>query len=58
MDWLFGAAWVTDRHVVTCSRDKSVKLWHVSGVEEGGNGVNYIPLHTSLMHKVWHWRLN
>jgi WD repeat-containing protein 40A len=29
-DWLFGAAWVTDRHVVTGSRDGSVALWDVN----------------------------
>ena len=50
VDWLFGAAWVTERHVVTCSRDKSVKLWHVSETQEGGP-VNQTPLHTALLHK-------
>lgn len=48
MDWLFGVAWVTDRHLVTCSRDKSVKLWEVA---EGGPAVNETPLHTALLHK-------
>ena len=28
-DWVFGVAWVTDRHVVTGSRDGSAALWHV-----------------------------
>ena len=48
-DWLFGAAWVTERHLVTCSRDKSVKLWQV---REEGPAVNSTPLHTSHLHKV------
>ena len=49
-DWLFGAAWVTERHLVTCSRDRSVKLWQIN---EDGPAVCSTPLHTSLLHKVW-----
>lgn len=29
LDWVFGLAWVTDRHIVTGSRDGSTALWNV-----------------------------
>ena len=48
-DWLFGAAWVTERHLISCSRDKSVKLWQIN---VDGPSVCSTPLHTSLLHKV------
>ncbi len=48
-DWLFGAAWVTERHLISCSRDKSVKLWQIN---VDGPAVCSTPLHTSLLHKV------
>lgn len=28
-DWVFGCAWVSDRHLVTASRDQSVALWSI-----------------------------
>lgn len=49
MDWLFGVAWVTERHLITGSRDKSVKLWQVA---EEGPAMNVTPLHTALQHRV------
>jgi len=30
-DWIFGLDWVTDVHLVTGSRDRSVRLWKVDG---------------------------
>lgn len=35
-DWVFGLAWVTDLHFVSCSRDGTVKLWSVGEESEGG----------------------
>jgi hypothetical protein len=29
LDWVFGAAWVSDRHLVTGSRDGGMALWHI-----------------------------
>ena len=35
-DWLFGCPWVSDRHVVTGSRDGAVALWNVNPDENIG----------------------
>eukprot|EP00899_Mesostigma_viride_P010732 jgi/Mesvir1/19660/Mv09939-RA.1 len=32
-DWLFGSAWISEMHVVTGSRDKTVKVWEVDGTQ-------------------------
>lgn len=38
-DWVFGLAWVTDAHFVSCSRDGSIKLFSVRESDDG----SYIP---------------
>lgn len=35
-DWLFGTAWVSDYHLVTASRDRSIALWKVDPDENIG----------------------
>ncbi|GAB4818512.1 hypothetical protein N2152v2_005558 [Parachlorella kessleri] len=34
LDWVFGAAWVSDRHLVTGSRDGAMALWNIQQQEE------------------------
>lgn len=36
-DWIFGVSWLTDRHVVTGSRDGYIKLWSADGSGLGRN---------------------
>ena len=43
-DWLFGLDWVTERHVVTGSRDRSVALWSVDAAGGAGCGDPTPPL--------------
>jgi hypothetical protein len=50
MDWVFGAAWVTDDHFVTASRDCTVKLWRVGGYNEQNRFVNCSPLDSQTQH--------
>lgn len=40
-DWIFGLAWVTDQHFVSCSRDGTIKLWSVK--EPGDRSYNPEP---------------
>ena len=40
-DWLFGCCWVTDRHLVTGSRDRSVALWSIGGSDGEEIGYEY-----------------
>ncbi|KAI8471738.1 MAG: WD40-repeat-containing domain protein [Monoraphidium minutum] len=35
-DWVFGLAWVTESHFVSCSRDGTIKLWCVGQPGEEG----------------------
>lgn len=35
MDWVFGLAWCSDRHLVTGSRDQSLALWQLPDGDEG-----------------------
>ncbi|CAL5228259.1 g11362 [Coccomyxa viridis] len=46
-DWVFGATWVTDRHVVTGSRDQQIKLWKVDADEPAAKP-NTQPLYSVL----------
>lgn len=47
-DWIFGLAWITDCHIATGSRDKTINLWKV---EEGSLAINPYPLTHSDMHR-------
>lgn len=41
MDWVFGVTWVSDRHLVTGSRDQSVALWSIPEPSFGAAAVQY-----------------
>ena len=45
LDWVFGAAWVSDRHLVTGSRDGAMALWNIQQQEE------YSVLHKDFNNK-------
>ncbi|KAL0027315.1 hypothetical protein WJX77_012210 [Trebouxia sp. C0004] len=47
-DWLFGVTWLTDRHIVTGSRDHSIKLWRS---DEDNGTANYRPLESRTDHR-------
>ncbi|DBA89572.1 TPA: hypothetical protein ACH3X2_004473 [Trebouxia sp. C0005] len=47
-DWLFGVTWLTDRHIVTGSRDHSIKLWRN---DEANGTANYRPLESRTDHR-------
>ncbi|KAL3151622.1 hypothetical protein ABBQ38_012613 [Trebouxia sp. C0009 RCD-2024] len=47
-DWLFGVTWLTDRHLVTASRDHTVKLWCT---DDPNGSTGYKPLETRWDHK-------
>lgn len=38
LDWVFGSAWVSDRHLVTGSRDGALALWDIPEPSAGSAG--------------------
>ena len=55
-DWIFGSAWVSENHLVTCSKDTSMALW---AVDPNGSDSEEIPTITKPLvlqnlHKVSH----
>lgn len=45
LDWLFGTAWLSSRHLVTGSRDGSVALWNIEyEPQDSSNGLQQQPV--------------
>ena len=50
-DWVFGMAWLTEKHLATCSKDHTIALW---SVDAEGEHTTKTPLQTITDHKVRH----
>ncbi|KAK9837622.1 hypothetical protein WJX74_001605 [Apatococcus lobatus] len=47
-DWLFGASWITEQHIATASRDKTIKLWDVGACQDA---INLDPVESVEAHE-------